>query len=126
MSVSNSYYLGDGVGLSRNWATTHFWIFMVGLRTQKWPQDWKRSVFISIPKRGNAKECTNYHIIGLVSHVSEVIFKILQTRLQQYVHQEISDVQTGSRKSRGTRDQITNICWIIAKGRKFQKKHLFH
>ena len=126
MSVRNSHYLGERVGLSRNWATTHFWIFMVGLRTQHWPQDWKRSVLISIPKKGKAKEYSNYHIIGLISHVGEVILKILQARLQQYVHQELSDVQTGFRKGKGTRDQIANICWIIAKARKFQKKHLLY
>ena len=127
MSLRNSQCLGERVGLSRNWATTQFlwlWIFMVGQRTQQWPQDWKWSVFISIPKKGNTKECSNYHIIRLISHVSEVILKILQARLQQY--QELSDVQTGFRKGRGTRDQIANICWIIAEARKFQKEHLLH
>ena len=82
-------------------------------KTQQWPQDWKRSVFISIPKKGNAKECSNYLTIALISHTSKVMLKILQARLQQYVNHELPDVQGGFRKGRGTRDQITNICWII-------------
>ena len=94
-------------------------------RTQQWPQDWKRSVFIPIPKKGNPKECSNYLTIALISHVSKVMLKILQARLQQYVNQELLDVQTGFRKGRGTRDQIANIHWIIEKAREFQKKHLF-
>ena len=94
-------------------------------KTEQWPQDWKRSVFIPIPKKGNAKECSNYHTIALISHTSKVILKILQTRLQQYVNHELPDVQAGFRKGRGTRDQIANICWIIKKAREFQKKHLF-
>ena len=89
------------------------------------PQDWKRSVFIPIPKKGNAKECSNYHTIALISHASKVILKILQARLQQYVNSELADVQTGFRKDRGTRDQIANILWIMDKAREFQKKHLF-
>jgi len=84
-----------------------------------------RSVFIPIPKKGNAKECSNYHTIALISHASKVMLKILQARLQQYVNHEIPDVQAGFRKGRGTRDQIANICWIIEKAREFQKKHLF-
>ena len=84
----------------------------------------KRSVFIPIPKKGNAKECSNYHIIALISHASKVMLKILQARLQQYVNCELPDVQTGYKKGRGTRDQIANICWIIEKAREFQKKHL--
>ena len=88
----------------------------------QWPQDWKRSVFIPIPKKGNAKECSNYHTIALISHASKVMLKILQARLQQY---ELPDVQAGFRKGRGTRDQIFNICWIIEKTRKFQKSIYF-
>ena len=84
-------------------------------KTQQWPQDWKRSVFIPIPKKGNAKECSNYHTIALISHASKVMLKILQARLQQYVNCELPDIQAGFRKGRGTRDQITNICWIIEK-----------
>ena len=85
------------------------------------PQDWKRSVFIPITKKGNAKECSNYHIIALISHASKVMLKILQARLQQYVNQELPDVQAGFRKGRGTRDQIANSYWIIEKARELQK-----
>ena len=88
-------------------------------------QDWKRSIFIPIPKKGNAKESSNYCTIVLISHASKVMLKILQARLQQYVNHELPDVQAGFRKSRGTRDQIANICWIIEKTREFQKKHVF-
>ena len=91
-------------------------------KTQQWPQDWKRPVFISIPKKGNAKECSNYRTIALISHASKVMLKILQARLQQYVNHELPDVQAGFRKGRGTRDQTANICWIIEKAREFQKK----
>ena len=94
-------------------------------KTQQWPQDWKRSVFIPIPKKGSAKKCSNYHTIALISHASKVMLKILQARLQQYMNCELPDVQAGFRKGRGTRDQIANICWIIKKARKFQKKHVF-
>ena len=95
-------------------------------KTQQWPQDWKRSVFIPFPKKGNAKECSNYECtIVLTSHTSKVMLKILQARLQQYVNRELPDVQAGFRKGRGTRDQIANIHWIIEKPREFQKKHLF-
>ena len=90
-------------------------------KTQQWPQDWKRSVFIPILKKGNAKECSNYRTIALISHSSKVMLKILQSRLQQYVNLELLDVQAGFRKGRGTRDQIANICWIIEKAREFQK-----
>ena len=90
-------------------------------KTQQWPQDWKRSVFISNPKKGNAKECSNYRTIALISRASKVILKILQARLQQYVNHELPDVQAGFRKGRGTRDQIGNISWIIKKAREFQK-----
>ena len=91
-------------------------------KTQQWPQDWKILVFIPIPKKGNAKECLNYCTIALISHSSKAVFKILQARLQQYVKQELPDVQAGFRKGRGTRDQIANICWIIEKAGEFQKK----
>ena len=94
-------------------------------KTQQWPQDWKRSVFIPIPKKGNAKERSNYHTIALISHTSEVMLKILQARLQQYVNHELPDVQAGFRKGRGTRDQIANIHWIIEKAREFQKNISF-
>ena len=90
-------------------------------KTQQWPQDWKRSVFIPISKKGNAKEGSNYHTIVLISHAGKVVLKILQAGLQQYVNRELPDVQTGFRKGRGTRDQIANIHWIIEKTRKFQK-----
>ena len=86
-------------------------------KTQQWPQDWKSSVFIPIPKKGKAKECSNYHTITLISHVSKVTPKILQARLQQYMNWEIPDVQSGFQKSRGTRDQIAIICGIIEKAR---------
>ena len=85
----------------------------------------KRSVFIPFPKKGNAKECSNYHTIALISHTSKVMLKILQMRLQQYVNYEFPDVQPGFRKGRGTRDQIPNICWIIEKAREFQKNIYF-
>ena len=86
-------------------------------KTQQWPQDWKRSVFIPIPKKGNVQECSNYCIIALISHTTKVMLKILQTRFQQYMNQELPDVQAGFRNSRGTRDQIANIHWIIEKER---------
>ena len=91
------------------------------LETQQWPQDWKMSVFILIPKKGNAKECSNYCTTELISHASKVMLKILQARLQQYVNYEWPDVQAGFRKGRGTRDQIANIHRIIKKSREFQK-----
>ena len=94
-------------------------------KTQQWPQDWKRSVFILIPKKGNAKECSNYRTIELISHASKVMLKILQVRLQQYVNHELPDVQAGFRKGRGIRDQIANIRWIIKKVREFQKNIYF-
>ena len=84
-------------------------------RTQQCPQDWKRSGFIPIPKKGNAKECPNYCTIALTSHVSKVMLKVLQARLQQYMNYELPDVQAGFRKGRGARDQIANICWIKSK-----------
>ena len=92
-------------------------------KTQQWLQDWKRSVFIPIPKKGNAKECSNYQTVALISQASKVMLKILQARLQQYVNR-IPDVQAGFRKGRGTRDQIANIHWIMEKAREFQK-HIY-
>ena len=95
-------------------------------KTQQWTQDWKRSVFIPIPKKGNAEECVNYHTIALISHASKVMLKILQARLQQYVNCELPDVQASFRKGRRTKDQIANICWIIKKAREFQKNIDFY
>ena len=97
----------------------HIW------KTQQWPQDWKRSLFIPTPRKGNAKECSNYRTIAYILHASKVMLKILQARLQQYVNCELPDVQAGFRRGRGSRDQIVNICWTMEKGREFQKKHLF-
>ena len=94
-------------------------------KLQSWPQDWKRSVFIPVPKKGNAKECTNYRTIVLISHANKVMLKILQARLQQYMNHELPYVQAGFRKGRGTRDQIANIHWIIEKAREFQKNIYF-
>ena len=94
-------------------------------KTQQWPQDWERSVFIPIPKKGNAKECSNYCTIALISHANKVVLKILQARLQQYVNCEFPGVQAGFRKGRGTRDQIANIRWIIRRAREFQKNIYF-
>ena len=94
-------------------------------KTQQWAQEWKRSVFIPIPKKGNAKECSNYRTIALISHASKVMLKILQARLQQYMNHELPDVQAGFRKGRGTRDQIANILWITEKARQFQKNIYF-
>ena len=93
----------------------HIW------RTQQWPQDCKKSLFIPIPMKGNAKECSNCCTIALISHASKVMLKIIQARPQQYVNREFPDVQGGFRKGRGTRDQIANICWVIEKAREFQK-----
>ena len=95
---------------------------------QQWPQDWKRSVFIPIPKKSNAKEFSNYCTITLISHASKVMLKILQARLQQYMNHELPNVQAGFRKGRRTRDQVANICWIIwiiKKAREFQKNIYF-
>ena len=94
-------------------------------KTQQWLQDWKRSAFIPIPKKRNAKECSNYHTVALISHASKVTLKILQARLQQYMNRKLPDVQSGFRKGRGTIDQIANICWIIKKPREFQKNIYF-
>ena len=97
----------------------HIW------KIYQWPQDWKSSVFIPIPKKGNAKECSNCHTIALISHTSKLILKILQARLQQYMNHEFPDVQAGFRKGRGTRDQVANICWIFEKAREFQRNIYF-
>ena len=94
-------------------------------KTQQCLQDWKRSVFIPIQKKGNAKECSNYCTIALISHASKVMLKILQARLQQYLNHELPDVEAGFRKGRGIRDKIANICWIIKKAREFQKNIYF-
>ena len=91
-------------------------------KTQQWPRDWKRSVFIPIPKKGNAKECSNYCTITFISHASKVMLKILQARLQQYMNCELPIAKVGFRKGRGTRDHLANICWIIEKAREFQQK----
>ena len=90
-------------------------------KTQQWPQDWKRSVFIPIPKKGNAKECSNYCTNAFISHANKVMLKILQARLQQYMNHELPDVQAGFRKGRGTRGQIANIHWIMQKGKSSRK-----
>ena len=94
-------------------------------KTQQWQQDWKRSVFIPIPKKGNPKDCSNYCTVALISHTNKVMLKILQARLQQYMNCELPDAQAGFRKGRGNRDQIANICWIIKKAREFQKNIYF-
>ena len=94
-------------------------------KSQQWPRDWKRSVFIPTPKKGNPKECSNYRTIALISHASKVMLKILQATLQQYVNWEFPYIEAGFRKGRGTRDQIGNIRWIIEKGREFQKNIYF-
>ena len=94
-------------------------------KTQQWPQDWKRSVFILILNKGNAKECSNYRTIALISHTSKVMLKIPQATLQQYMNRELPNAQAGFRKSRGIRDQIANIHWIIEKAREFQKNIYF-
>ena len=97
----------------------------VNLENSAVATDWKKSVFIPIPKKGNAKECSNYRTIALISHASKVMLKILHARLQQYMNRELRDVQAGFRKGRGTRDQIANICWIMEKAREFQKNIYF-
>ena len=107
--------LKDDAGKVLHSICQHIW------KTQQWPQDWKRSLFISIPKKGNAKECSNYLTIALISYASKMILKIIQARLQQYVNRELSDVQAGYRKGSRTRDQIANISWIIKKAREFHK-----
>ena len=94
-------------------------------KTQQWPKDWKSSVFIPIPKKGNTKECSNYSTIAFISHGSKTMLKILQGRIQHYLNQEIPDVQAGFRKDRGIRDQVANTCWIIENARKLQKNIYF-
>ena len=100
-------------------------IYQQNWKIQQWPQDWKRSVFIPIPKKGNAKECSNYLTTALISHASKVMLKILLARLQKYMNHELPDVQARFRKGRRTRDQIADICWIIKKAREFQKNIYF-
>ena len=124
------HWLPEGVAVQdtcRLVATRIEFAFFCILRpkTQQWPQDWKRSVFIPIPKKGNAKECSDYRTISHISHTSKVMLKLLQARLQQYVNHELPDVQAGFRKGRGTTDQIANICWTIKKAREFQKNIYF-
>ena len=106
---------------------THIYVEKANLeiwKTQQWPQDWKRSVFIPIAKKGNAKEGSNYYTIALISHASKVMLKILQARLQQYMNRELPNVQAGFRKGRGTRDEIANIHWIMGKSKRVPEKHL--
>ena len=103
---------------------SHVWL-CANLEISAVATELKRSVFIPIPKKGNAKECLNYHTVALISHASKVVLKILQARFQQYMNCELPDVQAGFRKGRGTRDQIANICWIIKKAREFQKNIYF-
>ena len=93
-------------------------------KTQKWPQAWKRSVFIPVPKKGNAKECSNYRMVALISHASKVMLKILQARFQQSVNRELPELQAGLTKGRGGRNQIASIHWIIGKNKKIPEKHL--
>ena len=100
-------------------------IFQQIWKTQQWPQDWKRSIFILIPKKGNGKECSDYRTVELISHTSKIMLKILQARLQQYTNCELPNVQAGFRKGRGTRDQLANICWSIKKAREFQENIYF-
>ena len=100
-------------------------IYQQTCKTQQWPQDSKWSVFIPVPKKGNAKECLHYHTIAFISHTSKLMLKVLQARLQQYVNRELPDVQAGFRKGGGTIDQIANVCWIIQKPREFQKNICF-
>ena len=125
------------INIAHNIYQPWFWFFIISIlkilhsvcqqisKTRQWPQDWKRSVFIPIPKKGNANDCSNYHTIALISHASKVVLKILQVRIQQYVNQELPDAQAGFRKGRGTRDEIVNIRWIIEKAREFQKNIYF-
>ena len=108
-----------GLGITWDYRNGQIW------KTQQWPQDWKRSVFIPIPKKGSAKECSNYHTIALISHASKVMLRILQARLQQYMNCEFPDIQARSGKGRGTRDQIANIHWIIEKARELQNNIYF-
>ena len=107
------------------WNSPAFLMIQQIWKTQQWPQDWKRSVFIPIPKKGNAKECSNYRTIVLISYACKVKLKILQARIQEYANHELPDVQAGFRKRIETRDQIANICWIITKAREFQKNIYF-
>ena len=116
------FFLTHGLSKSYYLVSKYLGIFQLPIcqqiwKTQQWPQDWKRSVLIPIPKKGNAKECSNYCTIALISHAIKVMLKILQARVQQYVNCELPDVQAGFRKGRRTRDQIVKFCWIIEKAR---------
>ena len=125
------------INIAHNIYQPWFWFFIISIlkilhsvcqqisKTRQWPQDWKRSVFIPIPKKGNAKECSNYRTIALISHASKVVLNILQARLQQYLNRKLPDVQAGFRKGRETRDQIANILWVIEKAKEFQKNICF-
>ena len=120
MEFQLSYFiLKDDVVKGLHSVCQHIW------KTQQWPWDWKMSVFIPIPKKGNPKECSDYHTIALISHIIKLMIKILQGGLQQYVNCEFPEVQAGFRKGRGTRDQIVNICWIIKKAREFHRNIYF-
>ena len=119
MEFQLSYFLKDDAVKVLHSICQQIW------KTQQQPQDWRRSVFIPIPKKGNAKECSSYCTVALISHASKVMLKILQARLQQYMNHEIPDVSAGFRKGKETRDQIANIHWIIEKAREFQKNTCF-
>ena len=119
-----AYWAPTNMG-SSSFIVIFFCLFILFMANQQWPQDWKWSVFIPIPKKGSAKECSNYLTIALISHIRKVILRILQARLQQYMNCEVPGVHTGFIKARGTRDQIVNICWIIKKAREFQKNIYF-
>ena len=129
--MKNSYSGGDGILaelfqiLKEDAVNTLHSLCQQIWKTPQWPQDWKRSVFIPIPKKGNAKECSNYCTIALILHGCKIMPKTLQARLQHYMNRELPNVQAGFRKGRGTRDQIANICWIIDKARDFQKNIYF-
>ena len=114
---------GDGIPVDDDAVKVLHSICQQIWKTQQWLQDWKRSVFIPVPKKGNAKEWSNYRTVALISHTSKVMLKILPSRLQQYMNRELPDVQAGFRKGRGTRDQIANIKWIIEEAREFQKNN---
>ena len=130
-STTNKANGGDGITvqlfqtLKDDAVKVLHWICQQIWKTQQWPQDWKRSVFIPIPEIGNAKECSNYHTSTPISHASKVMLKILQARLQQYVNHELPDVQAGFRKVRGSKDQTANIHWIIEKATQFQENIYF-
>ena len=123
--TTNKASRGDGIPVELFQTLKDNTVKVLHSLCQQWPQDWKRSVFIPIPKKGNAKECSNYCTIALISHASKVTLKTLKARLQQYVNHEHLDDQAGFRKGRGTRDQIANIRWVIRKAKEFQKNIYF-